>query len=266
MSKHDLVNAFVNAQHEYALRPTVEGREAVLLAGFDVAALVAKERGFLLTYAGPFALPPAQPVDEQPPAPDDLWATEDDTGGIYPGHPDYAATFDTEDRDPTGGRPLQDRYDDCLNAILRQTQRIAELESEVEQLRAAPPSLQQLRNSLADVESRLESMIDSIETHDGRDLYFEDEDEDDEEPDEWVFLRDIGFDPYYLPSSVGEREELRRKVQEKRDLAALLEAAETDRDAYHKQVKMARKMGFDEDGFFTCPQCKQIVNEYGLPW
>lgn len=76
-------------------------------------------------------------------------------------------------------------------------------------LSAALSKIDDLESQIADLEMQVDDLEHDAEAEDDDDLYYEDDcpdlDEDPRYMEMREFLRDIGFDPDSLPSSVGER-------------------------------------------------------------
>jgi len=93
-------------------------------------------------------------------------------------------------------RSLQERYDDALQTIASQARLILDLRELADQQEA----------TVAELEERAEPPSIIAELGPWEQL--------DYDPEElYYFLEDIGFDPYNLPSSVGERRDIYDLVQ-----------------------------------------------------
>lgn len=93
-------------------------------------------------------------------------------------------------------RPLQELYDDALQVVRNQSNHIQNLEARIAEL----------EDEVSDLEDEVETLEKEAENSD---LYGDDDDDEFEVLDYdpvalFTFVKEIGFDPYNLPSSLGE--------------------------------------------------------------
>lgn len=137
---------------------------------------------------------------------------------------------------------MKERYRDALQTIEDLKHQISEMDDEISEL-----------------EDRIEELEKEVEDAD----LFELDSDDLEELDAYVFLREIGFDPDNLPTSVGERIDIRNKLESK--IPNLTEALDECQEQYsylEKHYERAFELGYDPiTKEFYCRACSRAGRE-----
>lgn len=132
-------------------------------------------------------------------------------------------------------------------------------------LKEALTKIEELEEQIADLEMEIDDLKQDAEEEElYGDLYAEDEDvlvQDDPEYletlDAFVFLREIGLDPFKLPSSVGERMEIRDRLASPiPDLTQALDECQDQYKYLEQHYNRAFELGYDPiTKEFYCRAC-----------
>jgi len=137
-------------------------------------------------------------------------------------------------------------------------------------LKEALAKIEELEEQIADLEQEIDDLEQDAERandplYDSDDVIeiFNPDPEALETLDPYVFLRDIGFDPWNLPSSVGERMDIRKRLESPiPDLSDKLEECQEQYNYLEQHYNRAWELGYDPiTKDFYCKACSRAGRE-----
>lgn len=137
-------------------------------------------------------------------------------------------------------------------------------------LKEALAKIEELEEEIADLELEIDGLEQDAERandplYDSDDVIeiFNPDPEALETLDPYIFLRDIGLDPWKLPSSVGERMDIRKRLESPiPDLSEKLEECQEQYGYLEQHYNRAWELGYDPiTKDFYCKACSRAGRE-----